>query len=150
MKLAIAAIFLVTLSTSYAHEGHGTPGALPAAPHGGIVQEAEHHGTGEHHGKEERELFFEVVYKNKELSIYPLTLGTGNSFTALSAKNDLTNVKLKIEHPRSKKVETPKFEVLENMIRTNFDAKSTNRFIVYLIADFEKESKNVKIQIEKN
>lgn len=150
MKLAITAILLMGLSTSYAHEGHGTPGALPAAPHGGIVQEAEHGGNDVHNGKEEKELFFEVVYKNKELNIYPLTMGAGNTFTALSAKKDLSNVKLKIEHPRSKKIETPKFDVLENMIRSNFDAKGTNRFIVHLATDFEKESKNIKIQIEKN
>jgi hypothetical protein len=137
-------------SNLYGHGDHGSPGAIPPAPHGGVVQEAEHGGKDVHHGKEEKELFFEVVYKDKELLIYPLILGQGNTFVPLSAKNELSNLKLKIENPRAKKIETPKFEVLENLIKATFDAKGMHRFIVHLNADFEKEAKTVKLQIEKN
>lgn len=135
-----------------AHEGHGIPGALPPAPHGGVVQEAGHVGEDKHaHGKEETELFFEVVYKDKELSIYPLALmpDKTNAFVPVGAKTALSKIDLKAELPRAKKVEklTPKIE--DEAIKAAFDSKGVNRFIVHVGAEFEKEMKLAKVQIEK-
>lgn len=135
-----------------AHEGHGIPGALPPAPHGGVVQEAEHKGEDVHSGKEEVELFFEAVYKNKEITVYPLTFpkDSTSSFVTLPAKKELSAVTLKVELPRAKKVESLKATVTDDAIKAPFDAKNANRFIVHVIAKHANEEKVAKIQIEKN
>ncbi len=143
---------LTTGVNSHAHEGHGIPGALPPAPHGGVVQEAGHSGQNLHGGnaKEETELFIEVVYKEKQLAVYPLTLDPKkpNAFIKLSPTKDLSKITLKAEFPRQKKTKilTPKIE--DDAIRASFDSKGTNRFIVHLATEFQKEAKVAKVQIE--
>jgi hypothetical protein len=135
-----------------AHEGHGIPGALPPALHGGIVQEAEHQSKDVHSGKEEVELFFEAVYKNKEITVYPLTFPKDSTatFQLLSAKKDLSGVTLKVELPRAKKTELLKATVTEDGIKAPFDSKGANRFIVHVAAKHMQEEKAAKIQIENN
>lgn len=136
----------------WAHEGHGIPGALPPAPHGGVIQEAEHTAQDVHGGdaKEETELFIEVVYKDKQLSVYPLTLDPKkpNAFLKLSPAKALSKVTMKAEFPRQKKTETLITKIDEEAIRAIFDAKGTNRFIVHLASEFQKEAKIAKVQIE--
>lgn len=136
---------------SHAHEGHDMPGALPPAPHGGVVKEAGHTGVVQHHGKEETELFFEVVYKGNELSVYPLALPVGktNIFVPVSPKNALTKIELKVEFPRTKKRETLSAKVDTDAIRASFDSKGANRFILHVAAEYEKEQKLAKVQIER-
>ena len=135
-----------------AHEGHGIPGALPPAPNGGVVQEAEHASEDLHSGneKEETELFVEVVYKNKEIVVYPLTLDPKKptAFTKLSPTKDLSNIVLKAEFPRQKKTETLVAKIENDAIRAPFDSKKSNRFIVHLATEFKKENKIAKVQIE--
>ncbi len=146
---------LLTMQTAlpvYAHEGHGIPGALPPAPHGGMVQEAQHAGEDVHEeGKEETELFFEVVYKNKEISIYPLSLPANKPtlFVPVSVKGTLSKVELKAEFPRAKKIEKLSPLIEEGVIKAGFDSKGANRFIVHIAAEYEKEVKLAKVQIEK-
>ncbi len=125
MLLKLITIFITTFFSidTMAHEGHGIPGALPPAPHGGVVQEVEHlekhHSAedGHDHSKEkhaeEVELFFEAVYKNKEIIVYPLTFlkNDTSSFQTLSAKKELSEVALKVELPRAKKFESLKANV---------------------------------------
>jgi len=151
-KSIINLIATVTfLSTGVmAHEGHGIPGAMPPAPHGGVVQEASHLGADVHQGKEEAELFFEAVYDQKALKIYPLALKPGNTnlFVSLSPQSDLTSVVVKVEFPRSKKTELLKVDVQKEFILAEFDSKRANRFFVHVSATHEKESKAGKIQIE--
>lgn len=150
-KLILLLALTVIPVRMFAHEGHGIPGALPPAPHGGVVQEAEHKGEDVHSGKEEVELFFEAVYKNKEITVYPLTFPKDStaSFIALPAKK-LSAVTLKVELPRAKKVELLKASVTDDAIKAPFDAKNANRFIVHVIAKHANEEKMAKIQIEKN
>ncbi len=153
LKLIMLLVSAVTTLNTYAHEGHGIPGALPPAPHGGVVQETEHKEADVHaSGKEEIELFFEAVYKNKELTIYPLTFPKDSTatFQVLSAKKELSNVVLKIENPRAKKIETLKTVLIDENIKASFDSKNANRFIVHVIAKQGGEEKMAKIQIEKN
>jgi hypothetical protein len=136
---------------SFSHGDHGMPGALPPPPHGGTVQEAEHSGADAHaEGGEETELFFEVTYKNKEVAVYPLTLGgeKKNIFAPLSPKS-LSKIELKAEHPRQKKLETLVSKVADDAIRAPFDSKNANRFIVHVGAEYEKEMKTAKVQIER-
>ncbi len=148
----LVAGFTLTSFKVEAHEGHGIPGALPPSPHGGVVQEAEHTGADLHRGdvKEETELFIEVVYKNKELAVYPLTLDPKkpNAFLKLSPTKDLSKVGLKAEFPRQKKTETLVPKVDDEAIRASFDSKGANRFIVHLSTEFKKEGKIAKVQIE--
>lgn len=136
----------------FAHEGHGVPGALPPAPHGGILKEADH-VTGHMHApnKEEVELFFEAVYKDKKLSVFALALEPSNTstFKTLSAKTDLSGVTMKIENPRTKKTEVVK-PVIGESIDLPYDAKGTNRFLIHLEVEHAKEKKKGKIQIESN
>lgn len=158
-RLAVLIALLVSVR-GIAHEGHGIPGALPPAPHGGTVQEATHnepeeeHEHGHEHGeggeKEEAELFFEGVYKGTELKIFPLALMPGNtaSFVKLSAKEALSNVSIKIEYPRAKKTEVIKATLAEDAVVATLDARAVNRFIVHITADHDKETKSSAIQIE--
>lgn len=151
----LMAILLGALYGLYglAHEGHGIPGALPPAPHGGVVQEAEHKETNLHKGKEEEaELFFEAVYKGKDLKVYPLALlpGNANSFVVLSPIKDLTKIAVQVEFPRTKKTEVMKVNVNGESIQTTFDAKGANRFMVHVTAEHGKELKAAKLQIETN
>lgn len=150
--LTVVSLAAVLSIKTMAHEGHGIPGALPPAPHGGVVQETEHKSENKHSAAEEVELFFEAVYKDKELNIYPLTLAAGNTttFTALSPTKDISNVVLKIEFPRTKKMELLKTTVTGNSIRAPFDAKNLNRFIIHVSATQKNELKATKLQIETN
>lgn len=161
MKMAIALSLMLLGRQTFCHEGHGIPGALPPAPHGGIVQEAgdvggEDHHDHEHEGeheekKEETELFFEVTYKDKELSIYPLALRPEkpNAFAILPIKGTFSKVALKAEFPRAKKFETLVATVGDNTIKAPFDSKNANRFIVHIGVEFENEMKLAKVQIER-
>lgn len=143
---------LLAVSTvALAHEGHGVPGALPPPLHGGVIHEAEHKVAHTEDGKEV-ELFYEVVYKGKTLEVYPLGLPPENTtmFVPLSPKKDLKNVNLKVEFPRSKKTETLKPSLLDEVLKAELDAKGANRFIVTVNALHGNEEKTAKIQVVKD
>lgn len=147
----VVILFAALLSLrGFAHEGHGVPGALPPAPHGGVVQEAEHKEKHVHEGKEEAELFFEAVYKGKDLKVYPLALlsGNTNTFSSLSPAKDLSKINLKVEFPRIKKTVTLKFNTNGEAIHSTLDTKGANRFVVHVSAEHAKEVKVARIQIE--
>ena len=151
-KLVGISVLAIFSLRGMAHEGHGIPGALPPALHGGVVQEAEHKGNNVHSGKEEVELFFEAVYKDKEITVYPLTFpkDSTSTFQTISAKKDLSGVALMVELPRAKKMEPLKATVTDDGIKATFDSKNANRFIVHVTAKHMQEEKMAKIQIEKN
>lgn len=175
MKTIIALSLFSLGQIGICHEGHGIPGALPPAPHGGVVQEAvdvEEHAHDEHghkdeheqdghgsnekkhahvEGKEETELFFEVTYKDKEIAVYPLALQSEkkNTFTLLPVKGVLSKIELKAEFPRAKKFEPLSPKIADDSIKVAFDSKNANRFIVHVKVEFEKEMKLAKVQIER-
>ena len=155
MKVA-SITFVLSLITSlplFAHDGHAIPGSLPPAPHGGNVQEASHKEKGHaHEGADEVELFFEAVYKDKILKVFALGLPAKDpsSFTSLSPKTELTNIQIKVENPRTKKMETINPQVGDDAVTAKFDMKGANRFIVHVSADHKKETKAAKIQLEVN
>lgn len=148
--------FAFSTLSALGHEGHGIPGALPPAPHGGVVQEAKH--GEEEHGEEvhaegeaeEPELFFEAVYKDKELKIYPLVLpsGTNPMFQVLSPQKEFSHVGMKIEFPRAKITQEVKPSVQADAIRVPFDAKKVNRFLIHILVKQGKEEKRASIQVE--
>lgn len=147
---AVLAVGLLAAGPVRAHEGHDTPGALPPAPHGGVVQEAAHK-SAHAGGAPEEELFFEAVYKDKKLSLYPLALSPESTTTFKPLKpGDLSGVEAKVEMPRAKKTEKLGLTPGPNGFEASFDAKDASRFIVHVTAMHKKEAKVAKLQIEKN
>lgn len=176
LMTSIACFFLWN-GVGLAHEGHGIPGALPAAPHGGVVAESkeleershrDEHGAekkapglshseneaaggGHKHGENERELFFEAIYKDKNVRVYPLTFGKNTStFVALSPLKDIKNAAIEVELPRAKIVQAIKPRITEEAFEFPFDLKKANRFIVHVSAEFDGEKRTSKLQIERN
>ncbi|MEZ4750376.1 MAG: hypothetical protein R3B54_07045 [Bdellovibrionota bacterium] len=151
MKRMIVAVTFVVLNTaSYAHEGHDTPGVLPLPLHGGKLGEATHSGGHNHEGKE-KELFFEVVFKGKEVRLFPLIL-TGkenDSFESLSPKRDLKDITVTAEFPRSKRSESLKLDVGDEQILAAVDPGREYRFFVNVSALHKGEKKTAKIQVER-
>lgn len=131
-----------------AHEGHDNPGAMPPAPHGGMVKEAAHK-VAHKEGAPEDELFFEVTYKNNELKIYPLLLSPENTKTFKKmSPGDLAKTEIKVEFPRAKKTDSIAVVPGPDAFAGKFDAKGANRFIVHVLTHHNKEEKLAKIQLE--
>lgn len=89
----------------YAHEGHGTPGAK-VEPHteGNQIKEATHEGA-HNHGPDTDELYFEVNYKNKKLSVYPRVMKAGqtdNKVKPLALSELSSGIELAITYNRPK------------------------------------------------
>lgn len=128
MKILLQTIalgFLVT--TVWAHDGdHNAPGAIPFAPHGGKAVEAsgpesehEHEEEKEEEHEHEKgepslEFFFEATYRNGQLSVYPLALDESNpkEFILSRAEGTISNLRVTIEFPRSKKSEAIAMKLL--------------------------------------
>lgn len=140
---AVALAVLVSVKT-VAHEGHDQPGAMPSAPHGGKLKEA---SGGTNRGSES-ELFFEAVFEDSSLKLYPLTLTDGSAFKALSPKKDLSNLSVEIEFPRAgKRAKLPVTsgaDVLEATVNT----RGAKRFLVLVSATHKGETKKTKLQVE--
>lgn len=153
MKTLIVITILLT-SLSWAHDGHETPGALPLAPHGGVLAEADHiHAGSKHHDHSkanEEEVFFEAVNKKGLIKIYPLELEPKHHKSFKNRKLSLfMKPKIYVTNPRSK----TKFE---GQLKANGDhwlldisSLKGRRFILNLSALFKNAKYEVDIQIEK-
>lgn len=132
---------LVAASPALGHAGHGTPGAIPVAPHGGKVAEAKG-------GK--NELFFEAKYADGKFEIYPLVVGDDKQFQAVPLADVKTTVK--IENPRTKKTESVKPEAMPEDKGQGwtapFLARGANRLTLHIVADYKNEKKSAKIDVE--
>lgn len=149
-RLISVALLLLGSSGLMAHEGHDTPGVLPLPLNGGKLGEAVHKHDPSKKG-DEKELFFEVVFKGKEVRVFPLVL-TGkknDSFKKLSPKKDLKDIKVSAEFPRSKRTETLKVSLSDDKILAPLDPKREYRFFLNVSAMHEGELKVAKIQVEK-
>jgi len=159
MKRHLCLVFFLALCSAariVGHEGHEIPGALPPPPHGGRVEEVAdvvpHRAaagkieSGDH---EEPELYFEALYRDKKIHLYPLarTAKEPSRFREL-ATSSLEGVRAKIEFPRAKRFETVKLTPVPGGYEAAFDAKKARRFIVHVDFQHETEAKTVKIQIE--
>lgn len=136
------------LAPANAHEGHKEPGALPPAPHGGVLGEAEH--TVKHlPDPKETELFFEAKFVSGELELYALGLEATNTATFKTvAPEDVSPIKVKVEYPRTKKTEEVKLSPTDAGFKTKFTPKSPGRFIVHVSGTHNKEVKTAKLQVE--
>jgi len=140
LGLVVFMCAIMVTSVSIAHEGHGVPGSVPPAPHGGKLKEAKG-------GK--AELFYEVTYKGSDLKIYPLRITDQGVFEAVAPK-ELSKVTVKAENPKTKKTETLTTTSTDESFDTKYTAKGTSRFFVHVSSTYRNESKNAKIQVEKN
>lgn len=138
----------LTPSLLKAHEGHDVPGALPPAPHGGVIGEAEHK-TAHAHDKNEAEVFLEVKAAGGKLEIYPLLLEASNTATFKTmAATDFKVDSVKVDYPRTKKSEAVKVTPEANGFTTAFAPKSPGRFLVTVTGTHNNEVKVAKLQVE--
>lgn len=142
-RLLVLVGFLTAVAvvpSAIAHEGHGVPGSVPPAPHGGKLKEA----AG---GK--AELFYEVTYKGTDLKIYPLRITEQGIFEAVAPK-ELSKISVKAENPRTKKSEVLTTTSSDDALEAKYAVKGSSRFFVHVASTYKSEVKNATIQVEKN
>lgn len=143
IKTTILFIALFTLNAA-AHQGHDAPGALPSAPHGGKVKEAMVKGGK----KSSSELFFEVVYEDKKITVYPLVLTADNKDFQSAPKKEVGKIGVRVKFTKGETKLTLK--PATNGLESAFDPKGLNWFDVYVTAEHQSEPKEAKIHIEFN
>lgn len=145
-------VFLITFSlTILAHEGHDIPGALPIAPHGGVLKEAHHihKGSHHHHGKAiKREIFFEGKYENNKIYIYPLEL-EGEMFTSLKVA-EMSDIKIKVIDGRSRKEISGNLEPQGKSWVFTLKKTRARRFLIKIDVLYKKAPYKAIVQVEKN
>lgn len=137
-------LFLSLTMTAAGHEGHDQPGAMPSAPHGGKVKES----TGGTKQGSETELFFEAVFEEPSLKLYPLTTDEHGAFKGLSPKKDLSNSSIEIEFPRAGNRTKTKFTHGADFLEASVATRGAKRFLVIVNATHKGESKKTKLQVE--
>lgn len=143
MKPCSALLAFLIFSSSwsaFAHEGHEHAPVVPSAPHGGKLKEA----IGLQKG--ETQLYFEAVFQDPTLKIYPLTLN-GPAFKSLPPK-DLSKVAVEVEFPRSGKRNKIDMRTGPESLEAVVNPKGANRFVVSVTAVHKGETKKAKIQME--
>lgn len=156
-KLLILTLTLASFN-SFSHGDHSTPGAIPSAPHGGVLGEVKHsedHGHKHKHEHKEKknhdnhlEMFFEARVKGEELKLYPLALMNEKEFVPVSL-DKLKMEEVEIELPRSKKSMDLKIQTKGDHFVATLPKFRDRRFILEI--EFEKDGQDheVKIQLEK-
>ena len=154
MKKAFLVISLLFTTNIFAHGDHAEPGAIPPAPHGGTISEAKHYEAAGHkhdHGKEEeKEVFFEGIYKGKSLKLYPLILDpkTYKAFLAQPV-TEFKKTKIVLKDPRKKKEYKVKAISKGNYWEISMTKIRGRRFILHVSSTVDGEEYRAKIQIER-
>jgi hypothetical protein len=150
IKASLLAVSLLLVVPAYAHEGHDSPGALPAPPNGGKVAEASHSAAHEG-GAEERELFAEAKLQGSLLRIYALGLDAKNTkvWMPLPPSAALTLTDVKVEMPRAKKTNAVSVHATAGGWEGDIGAIKDRRIVVVATFLDGKEKKQAKIQLEK-
>jgi len=134
----------LSVSPSFAHEGHDAPGALPSAPHGGKVKEAMMKGGK----KSASELFFEVTYEDKKLTVYPLVLNSDAKEFVAAPESEVGKIAIRVKSKSGEKKLSLK--PASGAFEASFESKGMNWFDVYVSAVHKNESKEAKIHFEFN
>jgi len=145
-------LVLILPGATYGHEGgHDVPGALPPAPNGGRVEEAHHKVEhSEHEEEKEDEFFFEALYKDKTLKIFPLYLRAKDPLVFQpAALQEITRMTVRVENPRTSKSEEIVVQTSGDGFAGKFDPLKANRFIVHVSAFHKNELKEAAIQLER-
>lgn len=136
----------------FAHEGHEVPGVLPIPENGGkLVEAVPEEKPGHKHSADEKELFLEVLYKDKEIQIYPWILGGKklDSLIAVSPFKDLKDIQVSVQLPDQKTPQVLKHSLKPGLITAPVDLKKAYRFTVIASVVHEKEKKVAEAKIEK-
>lgn len=141
---------LLLATASFAHEGHDSPDTLPLAPHGGKVKLAPtiKDVLGKGPKPSAVELFFEVAYANKTLSVYPLVLSSNHNDFQKAPPADMTNVKVRVKSSKGQKV-LPLTSTATGWTAP-YDPRGLNWIHVYISATHKNAFKETKIQFEFN
>lgn len=134
---------------AFAHEGHdhGAPGALPAGSHGGKIVEAKV-SSGKTASTDE--LFFEVVYRGKQVSIWPKLLQAANlkEFKDVSPTT-LSKVELIGENGRTKAKKPLEAKVSETVIESEFELTGTSFGFLNVSVQHDGATKVARAQVSK-
>ncbi len=148
-------VLLVLFSINcFTHGDHSVPGAIPPSPNGGILGEAKHdHGKShEHDHKEasEREVFFEGIYKNKNLTIHFLELDPKTTkFFLVNDFNDLKDLKISIQDARKKKKISKKHKLVDKKIIIDMNGQRARRLLVNISGKYKGAKYSAELQLER-
>lgn len=142
--------FLVLSSIGFACEDT-VPGALPPGFWGGVVEpfRESKSETVENAAKGEPQLFFEAMYHEGELRLYPLTIQPPKTsvFSKLSPR-ELSEIQATAEFPWEGRTQDLPISVTDEALVSRIDAQNTHRFIVHLKAVHRGKMKFVNLQVE--
>jgi hypothetical protein len=133
------------------------PGALPPAPNGGELGEVKRldkktDPTGEKAKSDEPRLYWEGVYlrdqKQISLSLVAAMPPKTAIFTVLSPQQEFSDLHVKVENVRERKIISVPFSVMKDRILVNFDGKDLNRFIVHIEGNKPDGARKALVQIE--
>jgi hypothetical protein len=141
--------FLLLSIPALAHEGHDSPGALPAPPNGGKVAEAEH--ASAHKGEESIELFAEAKIQGTKISVFALGLDPKNPkvWKPIAPSSNLVLTDVKVELPRSKKTIVVPIKAEGAKWQGEVGAVKERRLIVLATFMDGAEKKVARVQLEK-
>lgn len=154
MKLLLL-LFLMASMDVYAHGDHSAPGAIPPAPNGGALGEAEHlhkdsHKKHDHNEAEEMEIFFEAKLRKNILTLYPLDfIHTKNSVFKPMNVSTFSKTKILVKDPRRKKSVKFKLEPSGDKWLLKLEKSRARRLIVEIESTFQKARYKAKVQVEK-
>ena len=147
-------IVLIFSTFTFAHEGHDVPGAIPPAPHGGVISEAKHmhHGSHDHdhHEASKREIFFEGRFNNNQIEIYALELDSKTHKTFITLDNKkFSKFNVKVIDARKKKT----LDTDVKLVKKHWTVKITNnrvrRFFVDIHGLYDGAKYKARIQVER-
>lgn len=148
-------VFLTLFSINcFPHGDHSIPGAIPPAPHGGILGEAKHdHGIShmhDHKKASEREIFFEGIYKNKSLTVHFLELDPKTTkFFFIHDFTDLKDLKISIQDARKKKKISKDHKLLDKKVIIDMNGQRARRLFVKISGKYKGAKYSSEFQVER-
>lgn len=146
-------LILVMSSSVFAHKDHSAPGAIPPAPHGGVIKEAIHKHRGSHHHDHvkasKKEVFIEGVYKEGNIELYPLELEPKEAKFFIPIKLDqISEVKIKTINPRDKSVLSDNYTLDNDKFLIKLENNKSRRIVVEYSGILNGARYATKVQVE--
>lgn len=132
------------------------PGALPPAPNGGELGEADRVVKTAKPSSEgadsESKLYWEGVHlkeqKQVQLTLVSALPPKTAIFTVLSPTKEFSDLTIKVEDPRKQRTVSVPFTVKADHVIVDFDGKDLNRFIVHVFGNRPDGAREALVQIE--
>lgn len=139
---------------AFGHGDHGSPGAIPPAPHGGTLGEAEHIHAKSHdhdHGEAtKREVFFEGKIIKNTLHVYALELEPKKMKSFINLKlSDFKDAKFKLIDARKKKTIKVDFNASKSSWEASIKGHRARRYMVEIDAKLHGARYKTKLQVER-